>query len=206
MQVTLNKKSWHFWLYSKVVSDKPPSSLCPYFWSVFGITLLLPVILFAAGFIWIAEYFSEKKYNKIREMSIEEWVILQNKKEQRAKKINRNSELAGKVILIVILTLAAITLIVALVEGVKKLGFWSMVQGILTGIGAIVVVFVTIWLLLEYWPSKWLRKMISYINPFKWKISLVIWEMIKTIYTKACPLIKWNENAEKIAQEKSAHL
>jgi hypothetical protein len=31
----------------------------------------------------------------------------------------------------------------------------------------------------------------KYLNPFNWKITKILWEIIKSIYNKACPLIEW---------------
>lgn len=217
MQITLNKKSWHFWLYSKVVSDTPPNSLCPYFWSVVAITLFFPVILIIAGIIWMAEKRQEAHWHKENLMSAEQYLEKMRKKDKRAAKRAKIASATGKVFLGLVLLSVVVFLIIVLYQAGVKIGFWALIQNIFTGIGVAATFVFFLWIWIEYEFADKIGGMFSklysplkgkskYFNPFKWKISIIIWEMIKTIYTKACPLIKWNENVEKTVQEKSSHL
>jgi len=170
-QVSLNKNSWHFKYYSFVVSDTPPKTLCPYFWTMIALIFMSPLIGLISSFVFIHKHISlffdkivpkKEKKEKSFEQIEKEWKVMKENKKRREEKWNK----IGWIKFLIHLGLAI--LIIALFLG-----------------------FIFLW---EKFTDKVIDKInFKRLNPLSWKITNIIGEMIKTAYTKACPLITWEE-------------
>jgi len=201
-QVTLNKNSWHFNYYSLIVSDTPPKSLCPYFWTMVLILLLSPAIgmFYLVSFIMknVTKFFDSivpKKEEKQKtwediEKEWEERKLRKIKKEQFWSKVTDKFVWLMKYILLP-------SIVIGLVYFVYKAGVeegW-MVLLIKTGIALLFVIFIIgVVVLIEKFGGvfgKFILKCLKPFNVFNWKVTKICGEMIKVAYTKACPLITW---------------
>jgi hypothetical protein len=178
MNITLNKSSWHFKLYSNIFSDTPPKSLCPYFWSMVAIVVFSPFFLFLFIMRFLSALFESKPKPKkpMSEMSNEE-IKLEN--ERLEKKLKR-SEVGAKIVLGVSGLLALGLLVLSSYFWISKDGWYVFFRAIFAVIGMCVSVYGILTLI-----SK------NYSNIVKSNFVKVPVEMIKPIYTKACPIINW---------------
>jgi hypothetical protein len=207
-QVTLNKKSWHFEYYSYVVSDTPPKSLCPYFWTMVAITILSPLIGLMLLFAFINKHLSsffekttpKKKKMEKRETAEEIIERLEKDSIKRAKRANFWNKVGDKVSFAfrwIVFPLVVISLIYMLFQKIAETGWIPvLIAGAIAIVLCLVVVGFT--LLVEKFGGKignFILKVLGILNPFSWKITNIIGEMIKTAYTKACPLITWEEKS-----------
>jgi len=180
MNITLNKNSWHFKIYSKIFSDTPPKSLCPYFWSMVCIVVILPVILpFSLG-AYIGSKIPKRKEkpNKklLNEMTNEEV----EQELERMKKRMKSSERTGKIVLGVFLLFIVSFVVISSYLGIKKDGWFVFFRSIFAMVG----VFTT-----TYWFIRGLVYVIPKITDFNvYKVPVA---MIKSVYTKTCPIINW---------------
>jgi hypothetical protein len=178
MNITLNKSSWHFKIYSTIFSDTPPKSLCPYFWSMAAIVVFSPFFLFLFIMRFLSSLFESKPKQKkpISEMSSEE---LELDNERLRKKLKR-SEVGAKIVLGVSGLLALGLLVLSSYFWISKDGWFVFFRAIFAVIGMGVSVYGILTLI-----SK------NYSNIVKSNFVKVPSEMIKSIYTKACPIISW---------------
>ena len=178
MNITLKKDSWHFKIYSKVLSDKAPKSLCPYFWSWVLIILGSPLYLLIGIMQFLSKLFEKKPEPKksIDDMTVEE---IKAETERLLKKDKRN-EVMGNIILVFWLAFSLILMGIGVYFGIMKDGWYGFFRMIFSLIGIVVTI---------YW-------MIRLIAHFSVKIGnsnviKVPVAMIKAIYTKTCPIINW---------------
>ena len=179
MNITLNKSSWHFKLYSTIFSDTPPKSLCPYFWSMVAIVVFSPFLLFLFIMRFLSALFEKKETpakKPMSEMSSEE---LELDNERLRKKLKR-SEVGAKIVLGVSGLLALGLLVLSSYFWISKDGWFVFFRAIFAVIGMGVSVYGILTLI-----SK------NYSNIVKSNFVKVPSEMIKSIYTKACPIISW---------------
>ena len=87
MNITLNKNSWHYKIYSKIVDNTPPKSLCPYFWTLVMIFTFSPLILVAMGYVWVG-----KKINNIKNSVFPRKEVPVMSTEEINKKIEKDEE------------------------------------------------------------------------------------------------------------------
>jgi lipopolysaccharide/colanic/teichoic acid biosynthesis glycosyltransferase len=178
MNITLKKDSWHFKIYSKVLSDKAPKSLCPYFWQWVVIILTSPILILIQIMIFLSKVFEAKpkpkKYS--HDMTDEE---LQKEIARIDKKLKR-SERAANIVLGVGGTLVLAMMVLSMYLGIKKVGWFEFFKNMFAMVGLMVSVYWTIVLL-----SKTSKK-IGNMNFVK-----VPLDMINAIYTKTCPIINW---------------
>lgn len=210
-QVTLNTNSWHFKYYSLIVSDNPPKSLCPYFWTMVLLMLLSPVVglFFAINYInkQVTNFFDRvlpKKPKK--EETYEEIIARWEKKDKEQKKREKFWNKAGDVLVWtlkwIILPTVLLFLIYFTYKHVVKVGW--VVFLISLGIGILVsALFIGVIKLIEWITEKVhnnsnrIGKFFSYLNPLNWKATKIVGEMIKAQYTKMCPLITWVGDEKK---------
>jgi hypothetical protein len=200
-QVTLNKDSWHFKYYSMIVSDTPPKSLCPYFWTMVLLMIISPVIGVALAFIYVhknvTSFFDSIVPKKERKHETREEIAIRWNKEaeQEMKRIkfwNKAGNYFLSFLKFVVLPILLIALIYGVYQAGVKMGWLKLIIQVIGGaIGALLLfgVFFTIdWLVNKIKsPSSFMRN----LNPFNWKATKIVGEMIKAQYTKMCPLITW---------------
>jgi len=178
MNITLNKNSWHFKIYSKVFTNTPPKSLCPYFWSMVAILVFSPIYLIGALFSFLEMKLKRKPKPKksIHDMTEDE-LIEENK---RMKKEQRIGEITGKVVIGIFLLSLLGLLILASYLGIQRDGLYVFLRWVFFMIGIATSV---------YWFIRGLVYVIPKItvsNVYKVPVA-----MIKVVYTKTCPIIKW---------------
>ena len=206
MQITLDTNSWHYKLYSKVVSGNPPKSLCPYFWTIVALVVFSPFLLLIFTMFTAIEWYDKikKKYFPKKEilMTYEELNKYWEEEEAKDKKRDEFWQNVGNKIqtffslfFIVIFLFLIYTFIVTSIKmgwllTLKTIGF-SLLIG-----GSVVLFF---WLL-----GKFFKKIVPVfgkIKPNSWSITKMIGGMVYATYTKACPLIEWKglqtENEEE---------
>lgn len=187
MQITLNKDSWHFKYYSWVKdNDNAPKSLCPYFWTMVVFIVFSPLILFFKGVGFLISKLPERKSNKVKVLTEEEQLRLR-KREQR---IERIVEVIGKILFGIFLLAGMVLVSVLLYSGVKKVGILGVVRSIFTIVG----MWATVYFIIDRWvENNWGRKIIHS------KVIQIPVTMIKSIYNKACPIIKWTTTNQVLA-------
>jgi hypothetical protein len=183
MNITLNKDSWHFKIYSMVFKDKTPKSLCPYFWSMAAIITFSPVILFfrliPIIMRFLTDLFSPKE--KPAKKPIFEMTDEEIKKDiEDLKRREKAAEITGKIAIGIFLLFLLGLLSLSLYFVVKKDGWYSLIRFLFTliGIGTTIV-----------WIISGILKhgdKIRNLNVIKIPSA-----MIKAIYTKTCPIINW---------------
>jgi MFS family permease len=178
MNITLKKDSWHFKIYSKVLSDKAPKSLCPYFWQWVAMIICSPILFLFWVMGVLTKFFEPKPKPKksIHDMTEDELI---EENERLNKKLKRSDRAAN--ILIGVFGLFFLGLIVLFMYfGVKKDGWFNFFRNTFAMVGLAVSVYWTIVML-----SKTSKK-IGDSNVVKVPLA-----MIKAIYTKTCPIINW---------------
>jgi len=220
MNVTLNKDSWHFKIYNKVVGKTPPKTLCPYFWTLVGIFVLSPLIIFIVviskiidGYNWLSNKLSfSKKTEKVDERPYEvvmaemrkKWDEEDRKEMIRVKRWNKIGDIMLILFKWVFIPFVCVGLIYVLYLNSVKVGWLTVLIHIGICLGLIAAILGWIW----FW-DKFSGRIFSPIgrgliklNPVKWSIVQIIGGMIYSAYKKACPIINWegetketNENA-----------
>lgn len=183
-----NEKSWHARYYKWVVGNHLPQGGCGYFWSMFALVSLSPLIFggyaFFSAIVWIIELFPERKP---KEYSKEEWqarILKINKREARREKL---SIITGKVFITIIIIGILVGAIFFFSGGKTNLyaflifiGCFCVAVGLILGIR---------WIWLKFKLGKTFLKILTPLGiPFKY-----MWSMIVAIYTKSCPKITWSK-------------
>ncbi len=211
-QVTLNRNSWHFKYYSMIVSDTPPRTLCPYFWTMVAILLISPIIGFVLliGNITgkVSAFTEQMATKKVEKEETYEEITARWKKEdaQRIKRTlfwNKVGDVTAWIFKYIFLPLILIGLIYMGYKSMVKMGWkeFLILTGIVITFSLLIIGFIT---LIEKYGGRvgrFIVKVLRPCNPLNWKVTNVIGEMIKTAYTKACPLITW-EGETKTANER----
>jgi len=194
-QVTLNKNSWHFKLYKSMVSDDTPKSLCPYFWTMVLLIILSPLIVVAYGIVEIGTFLTKKFGSKKIETFGEKLERYRKEEEKAIKRMkfwDRAGEICSWVIKYVVLPFIIICFIGLIVYSGMEMGWLELLKQVLIGLTVVGVLTSIPFLLIKISP--FLGKILTRLNPFNWKVTIIIGEMIKTVYTKACPLITWESD------------
>ena len=198
MEIKLNKNSWHFKYYSYVVSDNPPKTLCPYFWTMLLIIVLTPLLLI----VWALGLVSEKIIklidyleSKKKEKTLEEILKIEEQKKKREIFWTKFSEYFSMFVKYIILPFAILVLIFEFYLTVNIVGIGLFFGGLIIILLCLIGLVSIIYYLTEHTPN---LKFLNILNPFSWKVTKIVIEMIKTQYTKACPLITWEEKSNPI--------
>lgn len=184
MKITLNKNSWHYKYYSLVISDNPPKSLCPYFWSMVSLIVFSPVFLCIFALKYTSIFFDRIIPKKKSEPKKSVLDMNSEELEEHNKKIVetlKRTELTGKILVGVFISMVAILMILALYVSSQKVGWWNVLIHIFSVIGLWSTMFWLGELLAKKWGS------VTNSNYVK-----VPSGMVKSIYNKTCPLIDWN--------------
>lgn len=214
MNITLNKNSWHYKIYSKIVDDSPPRSLCPYFWTLVVIFIFSPLILVVMGYIWIG-----KKINNIKNSIFPRKDDIIMSREELNKKIEKDEEKRKKklethkkflkifqfFIQWILLPLLGIFLIWVIYSIIQKDGILSLLIPVLIVMVFVVFVFGTT-LFLDKYGEKiggTLGKFFKLINPLNWSVTQIIGGMIYATYKKVCPIINWETDDVELIPQKN---
>ncbi len=204
-QVTLNKKSWHFEYYSLVVSDTPPKSLCPYFWTMVALIILSPIIgiILFCGFVMkhTTAFFDsvvpkkEKKTRTVEEFE-QEWIAKRVKAEKKAQFWNKVGDHTATVSRWVFLPGVIIAVIYLAYRSLINVGWYEFLVSVGVGIVLILMLIGFVYLIETFGGrvGRFFLLILKVINPLNWKSVKILGEMINAAYTKACPIITWNEN------------
>ena len=201
-QVSLNKNSWHFKYYSFVVSDTPPKTLCPYFWTMVALIIISPLIAAITLFVFIHKHISlffdsvvpkKEKKEKSYEQVEKEYRQMKERKKKRESFWNKVGDKCSWFFKFIILPLLLVALIYTVFKYGVKIGWKSFLIHIGLAILIIALFFGFIYLWEKLIDKVYGKISFKRLNPFSWKITNIIGEMIKTAYTKACPLITWEE-------------
>jgi vacuolar-type H+-ATPase subunit I/STV1 len=178
MNITLKKTSWHFKIYSNVISETPPKSLCPYFWCWVVIIVGSPFFILCEIMKFLSKVFEGKSKPKklINEMTDQELI---EENEILNKRLNK-TEIIGKIFLGVSLLFGVTLLILSVYLGIKKDGWYVFLRTIFCNIGIWTTIYWTVILIMKC------SKKIKNSNVIKVPV-----EMIKSVYTKTCPIINW---------------
>lgn len=203
-QVTLNKDSWHFKYYSLIVSDNPPKSLCPYFWTMVPLLLLSPVIGLIVVLFFIHKHVTSffdsivpKKVKKEKtfedlEREHKEWKIRSEKREKTWQNIGNKF---AWVLKFVVLPLLMIYLVYMIYKMGIKLGWDRFFIYLGLAIVFILILIGLIYVIETYGGrvGKFVLNFLKPFNPLNWKVTKICGEMIVATYTKMCPIITWED-------------
>lgn len=185
-QVTLNTNSWHFKYYSTIVSETPPKTLCPYFWIMTLLIIMSPFFGVAFGLSFIAKninnfFDSILPKSKKKERTMEEW-------EEYFREEDRKLLWCFKFII-----LPVILILVCYLVYQHKVGWFVILMTLAISLSFAALIFGFVYLVEKYgsFVGEKIWNVIKFVNPLRWKITLIIVEMIKVSYTKACPIITW---------------
>ena len=207
MNVTLNKNSWHYKLYSTVVDDNPPKSLCPYFWSLVAIILFSPFILLIAGGGWFlgklekARNFvipPKKSEPKTWEQIEKEWEEDRKRDEARMKRMNKGLDIFIFTMKWIVAPVLGLLLLYFIYQSATKIGWLEFFMGLGVGIIFILPILGFIWLVDKYGEhiGGFFGRIFKKLNPLNWSITKIIGGMIYATYKKACPIINWEGKEE----------
>ena len=206
MNVTLKQNSWHFKLYSKVVDDNPPKTLCPYFWSLVAILLFSPILLMILlikktieGVEYLKKNITPKKVEpeKSFEERLDEMrkrIDKDNKREvRRRKSLDFMIGVGSLLFKWIVLPLLAIGVVYTFFIAGNKLGWLQFLGVIAFVVGVILTIFGLIWAVDTYGHKiiHPIGRVLRKLNPTKWSIIQIIGGMIYATYVKACPVIQW---------------
>lgn len=215
MNVTLKQNSWHFKLYSKVIDDNPPKTLCPYFWSLVAILLFSPILLtmlliksLLEGIEYLRKSITPVKVEP--EKSFEErldemrkQIAKDNKREERRMKtLNVMVGVGSLLFKWVVLPSLAIGIIYTIFVTGNSIGWLQLLLIVGAVLGFILIIFGFVWTIDTY-GNKIIHpigKVLRKLNPIKWSITQIIGGMIYATYVKACPVIQWEEKVSKEEQ------
>ena len=207
-QVTLNKNSWHFKYYSLIVSDTPPRSLCPYFWTMILLMAMSPIMLLGFSCIKISKLFNKIKPKATKKVETEEqrfarWDREDKKERKRIAFWNKAGDKFVLILKYVFLPIVLCLIVYHMYIAGEKNGWLNLL--IYFGVGILVALFfVGVILFFETYGSKIggaIGKVLSFINPFNWKVTKICGEMVKAQYTKMCPIITWVGEDKKIKRD-----
>ena len=191
MEVSLSRNSWHAKYYNFVKGHYPTydfKSLCPYFWTMVTLILLLPAILIWKGIKSIVKG-TVKSAGNVIASSVDK-VFSQPIKPHKApskfsKWYSRNGDKIGewfsKIYLITVGLMALTLLIVGIVTLFQENGAWLGFVYIFAFIGAFVSLVLLIWMV------------ISFFETDSWKM---IKGMIYSTKNKVCPMITWKNDED----------
>jgi ABC-type multidrug transport system fused ATPase/permease subunit len=210
-QVKLNKDSWHFKYYSLIVSDNPPKSLCPYFWTMVPLILLSPLVGLIMSIFYIMKYITmffdwivpkkEKKQKSMKEYQREYKKIIETQREKEKRREKFWNSVGDKFswcftyifvplgIIILIYTVFSTAVKVGWLKFLIYLGLAILTLGLIVGF----IIFVETF---GGRIGKFISKCLSILNPFNWKVTKICGEMIVATYTKMCPIITWEGKEE----------
>lgn len=221
MGITLNKNSWHFKYYSSMISHTPPRSLCPYFWTMVLLIIISPVIgagllvsfiskQIKSAFEYVKFLFRSREPEvKKPQRTIEELIDEMDKQYAaelaRSQKWNKAGDVVSKFFKWVVTPIMGLFLLFSLGGAIYDAGWLTTLITIGIIILFVGVIVGLIYIIEEYGSrmGKGISKFFSFINPLNWKLVIIIGEMIKTAYTKACPLITWEGNDIKESKSES---
>lgn len=209
MNVTLNRNSWHYKIYSTVLDENPPKSLCPYFWSLVAIIVFSPIILLIGGIGWTSKKFDQltkwvsppkQKPEKTWEQVQKEWDEERVKSEKRRQRVNKRMDIFIWIAKYIIVPIAALGLVVLVYLSANKIGWYEFLISVLVGILIMSPILGFVWFIEKYGEKigGFIGKVFRKINPFNWSVTKIIGGMIYSTYKKACPLINWEgENSKE---------
>lgn len=190
MKVTLKKSSWHFRYYRFLtLSDSPPKTLCPYFWSLVFLTVALPVLLIARMFATVIEKAGEWKSStkEVRkDWSPEQWNEYYEAKRKKQEIQNKKTEKIGKIFFLLMLASLALMLVYGVFMMVSENGWLKSLMILGAGTAGAGTIFGILWLSINKGGLlvDWIKR--SFVVNF-------FGGMISAAYNKACPIIDWNE-------------
>ena len=193
MKVTLKKNSWHFRYYRFLtLSDSPPKTLCPYFWSLVFLTVALPVLLLARLFVTVVEKAGEWESSKRearKNWSPDEWDEYYKERRKKQEIQSKKTEKIGKAFFVLAMIALASMLVYGIIVMVSEGGWLKFL--IVLGVGAAVagILVGILWLLVNKGGLviDWIRR--SFVFNF-------FGGMISAAYNKACPMIDWQNETE----------
>jgi len=190
MLENLSRNSWHSKYYNFVKGYYPTyefKSLCPYFWTIVSFILLLPVILLWKGLklllrltvkpvqtaiVHIVGKAVSEPYVKKEPSKFSKWF----KRNDRA--INK---WFGKIYFGSLLLMLLVVVVGGIIQLFKQKGAWLGLVYIFSCIGVITILFLIVWVIVEFFGSD-------------------TWEIVKgmgySVKNKVCPMIKWDEKNE----------
>jgi hypothetical protein len=207
-QVTLNKNSWHFQYYSMIVSDTPPKTLCPYFWTMVAILIMSPIVglIFLISFIMkhVTDFFDkvtpkkEKKQKTFEDLEAELREI-RMKREQKEKFWNKAGDVTSWTFGRVFVPLLFISLLYLAYRSAIKIGWLEFFVSLGIGLLLMSAILGIVFLIEKFGGrvGRFILMVFQIVNPLNWKAVKILGEMINAAYTKACPLITWEENKEE---------
>ena len=190
MLVNLSRNSWHSKYYNFVKGYYPTyefKSLCPYFWTIVSFILLLPVILLWKGLksllkltvkpvqtaiVHIVGKAVSEPYVKKEPSKFSKWF----KRNDRA--INK---WFGRIYFGSLLLMFLVVVVGGIIQLFKQKGAWLGLVYIFSCIGVIAILFLIVWVIVEFFSSD------------TWEIVKGMWYSVKN---KVCPMIKWDEKNE----------
>lgn len=184
MEVSLSRKSWHARYYNFVKGHYPTydfKSLCPYFWTILSLVLLLPLILLWKGF----KYLTVKPITKVLDRRMDK-ILSEPYKRKEPSKLSKwyekNNSLIGKWVGRLYFGFMGLMLLIAFVGLIIKLfqdkGAWMGIVYIFAWVGFITIGVFSIW------------GLISFFETDTWKI---IRGMVYSVKNKVCPMITWED-------------
>jgi uncharacterized membrane protein len=123
----------------------------------------------------------------------------------RSQKWNKAGDVVSKFFKWVVTPIMGLFLLFSLGGAIYDAGWLTTLITIGIIILFVGVIVGLIYIIEEYGSrmGKGISKFFSFINPLNWKLVIIIGEMIKTAYTKACPLITWEGNDIKESKSES---
>ena len=188
MQIQLNTDSWHFRLYKIIISETPPKTLCPYFWSMVGIIVFSPIILLLAGIVYLKDKIDNIQYQREKKLTHEEKIKIS----KRNMKIQDFFEVLGKIIIFSLLLFVIIVICVGIYQLFEEGKVFNFLIGIGFGILIILIMIGLVNLILFFNKNNYKEKLMNtrFIKFFK-KLFMICKEMVISLYNKACPIIEW---------------
>jgi len=191
MEVSLSRNSWHAKYYNFVKGHYPTydfKSLCPYFWTMVTLILLLPAILIWKGIKSIVKG-TVKSVGNVIASSVDKVFSQPSKPRKEPSKFSKwydmkgekIGEWFGKIYLITVGLMSLTLLIVGIVVLFQENGAWLGFVYILAFIGGLVSLFSLIWMV------------ISFFETDSWKM---IKGMMYSTKNKVCPMITWKNDED----------
>jgi hypothetical protein len=178
MNITLRKDSWHFKIYSKVISENTPKSLCPYFWQWVMMIICSPILILFWLMKVLTKLFESKPKPKksIHDMTEDEL----REENERLRKKEKRVEILAKIFAGIGGLFLLVLLVSSMYLSVKKVGWFNFFRDVFSLVGLAFSFYWTIVILSKN------SKKIGDSNVVKVPLA-----MIKAIYTKTCPIINW---------------
>lgn len=210
-QIKLNKDSWHFKYYSLIVSNNPPKSLCPYFWTMVPLILLSPLFGIIVSVVYILKYTTmffdwivpkkQRKEKSMKEYEREYKQLVERQKEKEKKREKFWNSLGDKFswfVKFILIPFGIILLVYKVYQVGVKVGWLKFL--IYFGIALLFILLIIGFVIfIETYGGrigKFITKCLKPLNPFNWKITKICGEMIVATYTKMCPIITWEGKEE----------